>query len=281
VSIYYVDGRYLPADQAVLPVNDLGLLRGYGVFDFLRTYKRRPFLLKDHIARLARSAELIDLPLPCSESQIMDIAMETLGRNTGLAEANIRLVVTGGDSIDSITPGERTRLLVMVTELHPCPEQWYCDGAAVITTRGERYLPLAKSTNYLPAILALSRARRQGAVESIYVDHHGRLLEGTTSNFFAFIDGTLTTAGDAVLTGITRKVILQLAQEQFAVEIRDINQKEIHRMEEAFITASNKEVVPVVRMDEHIIGSGRPGERTRRIMQLFAEYTHRYGMNEV
>lgn len=277
MNIYYVDGNYLPEDRAVLSVNDLGLLRGYGVFDFLRTYNRRPFLLEDHVTRLAQSARLIGLSLPCRESDIIDITMETLNRNSGLAEANIRLVLTGGDSADSITPANRTRLLVMVTDLHPCPEKWYRDGVAVITTRHERYLPRAKSTSYLPAVLALSRARRQDAIESIYVDRGGRLLEGTTTNLFAFINGTLTTPGDAVLLGITRKVILQLADGQFAVQIRDIHQQEIDRMEEAFITASNKEVVPVVRMDGQVIGSGRPGKRTRLIMQLFAEYTRNYG----
>jgi branched-chain amino acid aminotransferase len=281
VNIYYVDGRYIPEDRAVLPVKDLGLLRGYGVFDFLRTYHRRPFLLEEHVARLAQSAAYMELPLPCDEKAIIDAALETLERNSGLAEANIRLVVTGGDSEDAITPSDHTRLLIMVTEAHPCPAQWYHDGAAVSTTRDERYLPRAKSTNYLPAILALSRARRQGAMESIYVDRNGRLLEGTTSNFFAFIDGTLITPGDAVLLGITRKVILQLAEGRFAIEIRDIRQEDIARMDEAFITASNKEVVPVVRMDEHTIGSGRPGDQTRRIMQWFAEYTHRYGKGEI
>lgn len=281
MNIYYIDGSYVPEDRAVLSVNDLGLLRGYGVFDFLRTYNRRPFLLEDHVARLSRSAGLIGLSLPCSENDIMDIAMETLERNRGLAEANIRLVLTGGDSVDSITPMDRSRLLVMVTGLHHCPEQWYRDGAAVITTQDERYLPQAKTTNYLPAVLALSQARRQGAMESIYVDRGGRLLEGTTTNFFAFVDGTLTTPGNAVLPGITRKVILELADGQFAVEIRDIQREEIHRLEEVFITASNKEVVPIVRMDEYTIGSGRPGERTRRIMQLFAEYTHHYGRDEL
>jgi branched-chain amino acid aminotransferase len=281
MTIFYIDGRFLPEDRSVLPVNDLGLLRGYGVFDFLRTYNRRPFLLKDHVDRLARSARLIGLPLPCGEREIMDITMETLERNSGLAEANIRLVVTGGDSMDAITPGDRSRLLVMVTDLHQCPKQWYREGAAVITTETERYLPGAKSTNYLPAILCLSRARRHEAIESIYVDREDRLLEGTTTNFFAFIEGTLTTPGDAVLQGITRKVILQLVEGRFEVEVRDIHRDEIHRMEEVFITASNKEVVPVVRMDDHTISDGRPGERTRRIMQLFAEFTHRYGKEEI
>jgi branched-chain amino acid aminotransferase len=281
MNVYYVDGSYLPENRAVLSVNDLGLLRGYGVFDFLRTYNGRPFHLRDHVARLIQSAKIIDLSLPCSENEMIDITMKTLERNKVPAEANIRLVVTGGDSADSITPDNRTRLLVMVTDLHHCPEQWYRDGAAVITTRGERYLPRAKSTNYLPAILALSRAHRQGAMESIYVDRDRHLLEGTTTNFFAFINGKLTTPGNSILLGITRQVILKLAAGEFEVEIRNIHRDEIPGMDEAFITASNKEVVPVVRIDERVISDGRPGERTRRLMRLFSEYTHRYGQEGI
>jgi branched-chain amino acid aminotransferase len=277
MHIYYVDGSYLPENRAVLSVNDLGLLRGYGVFDFLRTYNGRPFHLEDHVARLIQSAKIIDLSPPCSEKEMVDITMRTLERNSTLTEANIRLVVTGGDSSDSITPEDRTRLLIMVTSLHHCPEEWYRDGAAIITTQDARYLPRAKSTHYLPAIRALSRARRQGAMESLYVDREKHLLEGTTTNFFAFINGKLITPGDSILLGITRQVILQLAAGEYDIEIRDIHRDEIPDMDEAFITASNKEVVPVVRIDQHVIGGGRPGKRTRRLMQLFAEYTHRYG----
>jgi branched-chain amino acid aminotransferase len=281
VNIYYIDGSYLPENRAVLSVNDLGLLRGYGVFDFLRTYNGRPFHLADHVARLIQSAKIIDLSLPCGENEMIDITINTLERNKTLEEANIRLVVTGGDSADSITPDNHSRLLVMVTDLHHCPEQWYREGAAAITTRGERYLPRAKSTHYLPAIRALSQARRQGAIESIYVDHNRHLLEGTTTNFFAFINGKLTTPGNSILLGITRQVILKLAAREFEVEIRDIHRDEIPTMDEAFITASNKQVVPVVRIDTYGIGDGRPGERTRRLMRLFSEYTRRYGQKGI
>ncbi len=279
MNVFYVAGEFLPENEAVISVNDIGLLRGYGVFDFMRTYNRRPFCLEDHISRLANSARLIDLALPCSESEVSDITMKTLERNPDHAEANIRLVVTGGISPDAITPSNKTKLLVMVTGLHHCPAEWYQKGAAVITTNDERYIPDAKSTNYIPGILALSRARQQGAIESIYVDRYGHILEGTTTNFFAFIGDKLVTPGASILPGITRKVVLKLVQGEFDVEIRDIHRDEMRLLDEVFLTASNKEVVPVVRTDDRIIGDGKPGERTRRIMQLFADYTHRYREN--
>ena len=125
MNVFCVAGEFLPENEAVISVNDIGLLRGYGVFDFMRTYNRRPFHLEEHISRLANSARLIGLALPHSESEIFELTMKTLARNPDHAEANIRLVVTGGVSADAITPSEKTKLLVMVTDLHHCPAQWH------------------------------------------------------------------------------------------------------------------------------------------------------------
>ncbi len=276
MNIFYVDGDFVAEDQAVVPVTDMGLLRGYGVFDFMRTYGRRPFYLEDHVRRLENSARLIGLPVPRTRGEIMDITLETIARN-GLADANVRIVVTGGVSPDGITPGGSGALLVLVTPLHPCPLEWYRDGAGAVTAHDERYIPGAKTTNYIPAILAMRRARRLNAVESVYVDRYGRLLEGTTSNFFAVIDGRLTTPGVAILPGITRQVVLTLARDEYDVEIRDIHIDEMRLMDEIFLTASNKEIVPVVRIDGLAVGDGTPGPATRRIMALFAAHTRAYG----
>jgi branched-chain amino acid aminotransferase len=277
MNIFCIDGEFVPENQAVLSVNDIGLLRGYGIFDFMRTYNRRPFYLEEHVARLANSARLTGLAMPWSQGQIVEMALKTLERNPELSDANIRLVITGGISADSITPENKTSLLIMVTDLHRCPPEWYQDGVVIITTHDERYMPRAKSTNYLPGILALARARQQGAIESIYIDRYGRLLEGTTSNLFAFIGDKLVTPGTAILPGITRKVVLELAEKEFEIEIRDIFRDEVRLMDEVFLSSSNKEVVPVVRMDELIFSGGKPGQRTRRLMQRFADYTHQYG----
>jgi branched-chain amino acid aminotransferase len=138
-------------------------------------------------------------------------------------------------------------------------------------------MPGSKSINYIPAILALGRARQQGAIESIYIDRNGRLLEGTTTNLFAFIGDTLVTPALSILPGITRQVIISLAKDKFDLQIRDVHKNEMRLMDEVFLTASNKEVVPVVRMDDIRFGGGTPGERTRQVMQMFAEYTRKYG----
>lgn len=272
---YYVDGRYLPAEQAVVPADDLAVLRGYGVFDFLRTYGGKPFFLREHLRRLRRSARQILLDCPWSLETLEEIVMETLRRNH-LDEANIRIVLTGGSSPDSITPPAKPRLVVMVTPLWQAPEWWRRRGIKVITVPAARYLPTAKTINYIPAIMALRRAAEQDAVEAIYCDEDGRLQEGTTSNFFLFFGDTLATPGKNVLEGVTRGVVAEIAADRFPLEQRDIRKTDLLEASEAFLTSSNKEIVPIVRWDELTIGDGKPGERTQRMLQAFRQYTAQY-----
>lgn len=271
-NIFYIDGEYIEDRTATLPVSDLAVVRGYGVFDFLRTYSGKPFHLDQHLERLRRSAELIDLELPWTLDEIKAVVLETLSRNDH-AESNVRIVVTGGTSDDYITPTGKPRLMVMVTPARVLPQSWYTDGAKIITEPTERYLPGAKSLNYIPAIRALKRARAEDAIEAIYTDREGRVLEGTTTNLFAFFEGVLVTPGDGILPGITRGVVLEIAEGHYPIQLRDIQRDELLRADEVFITASNKQVVPIVRVDDAVIGDGRPGAHTRHMMELFAEYT--------
>ncbi len=267
--VYYVDGKFMPADKAVIPVDDLALLRGIGVFDLLRTYDGTPLFLDEHIARLLNSARKIKLNLPWSADKVRQIVLETLARNK-LAEANIRIVITGGSSPDFMTPQGNPRLIVLVTPLPQLPAWWYEKGVKVITMASVRHIPDAKSIDYLPAAMALSRAKANGAIEAIYVDDRDNVLEGATSNIFAFRGDTLVTPGKGILSGITRKVVLDLAKEFFQVQVRDLDRRELLEADEVFITGTNKGLVPVVKVDDKVIGTGRPGKRTGKLMQELA-----------
>lgn len=276
MGTYNIDGVFVPAEQAVLPVSDLAVLRGYGVFDFLRTYGGKPFYLDAHIRRLQNSARLVGLACPWSFQEICDRVSQTLARND-YQEANIRLLITGGDSDDSITPGEKPRLLIMVTPLKTFPHQWYVDGVKIITVDLTRYLPGAKSIDYIRAIACLQTARQTGAIESVYVDARGRVLEGTTSNIFAVIGSKLVTPAAGILPGVTRDVILDLVVPTFQPELHDLTREELYRAEEVFITSSNKEILPVRQVDDRVIGGGLPGAATRRIMELFRQHAEQGG----
>jgi branched-chain amino acid aminotransferase len=267
MNIYYVDGKFAPADQAMIPVDDLALIRGIGVFDLLRTYHGKPYFLKEHVNRLLESARRIDFEVPWDCDEICRVALETLSRNN-LDEANIRIIVTGGSSADFMSLGGKPRLLVLVTPLPKLPARWYREGIKVITRKIRRSNPGAKSINYLPAAMALRQAQAQGAVEVLYLDDLGNVLEGTTSNVFAFLQGRLVTPEHGIVSGITRKVVLQIAARYYPIERRVLQRQELLESQEVFITGTNKGLVPVVRVDDIVIGNGRPGPETRRMMNL-------------
>lgn len=266
MPIFYVDGKFVPAEQAVIPVDDLAVVRGIGVFDLFRTYNGKPLFIKEHVTRLIGSAQQINLELPWSHDQICQVALETLARND-LEEANVRIIVTGGSSTDFITPQGRPRLLVLVTPLAKLPDWWFKKGIKVVTLLTERRIPGAKSIDYIPAAMALKQAHAQGAVEAIYVDRNDRALEGTTCNLFAVIDGKLVTPEKGILAGITRSVVLTIAKDIAQIELKDLPRTQLLSAQEAFITGTSKGMVPVVQVDDSIIADGRPGPLTQRIMQ--------------
>lgn len=265
MQTYYVDGKFVPADQAAIPVDDLAILRGFGVFDLLRTYGGKPFFLHEHVDRLINSAAEVQLAIPWSREEIIHIVLQTLEKND-IPEANIRIVVTGGSSPDFITPQGRPRLLVLVSPIPTLPEWWYSRGVKIITMLSTRSIPGAKSIDYIPATLALKKAKAAQAVEAVYVDLDQRVLEGTTSNIFAFVGDRLVTPGKEILSGITRKVILELAEPLFKIDVRDLRTEELLKAREVFITGTNKGLVPVIQVNDTRIADGRPGSDTRKLM---------------
>jgi len=269
--VYYVNGQYVAADQAALGLNDLGIVRGYGVFDLLRTYDGKLFKLHEHVLRLERSAALIGLDLPWSTAEIAAIARATYMRNA-IANATIRIIVTGGAADDFMTPQQRPTLIVMVNPIGiPAPEQ-QSHGVKVITTRIERMMPTVKSLNYITAIMAMQAARRVGAVEAIYRTADDRITEGTRANFFILRDNRLITPQTDVLGGITRDVVLEIAGDDFEVVEAPLFYADLATCDEAFLTSSTKEILPVTQIDEITIGQGQPGPNTRKLIELFSAY---------
>jgi branched-chain amino acid aminotransferase len=278
MNTFWIDKQFVKEDKAFVSVNDLAILRGFGVFDFMRTYNRKPFYLKEHVDRFLNSAKYIGLEIPYTNEQICKIVNETMDKNPDLDEANVRIVFTGGESSNHVCPEGKGKLIVYTTPRDACPDWWYTRGAKVITVDVERYIPEAKSINYMNAVICNIKARKENAIEAIYVDREGRLLEGTTSNVFFFNKNKLITPKEGILSGITRSVILNnLAKSYFAVEVRDVYRSELLSFDEMFLSASNKEIVPIVTVDNLTIKDGKPGINTRKIIQLFREYTVAYG----
>jgi len=281
MDTYYIDGEFVDEENALIPAKDITVLRGYGVFDFLITYNKRPFFLKEHVSRLENSAKDIGLALRHTHQEICDIVVRTIEKNPHHTESNIRIVYSGGISPDGVTPQGNGILMVMVTPKLELPDWWYSDGAKIITIDIERFIPTSKSTNYLSAVLAQHKAHGTGAIEAIYRDRDNRLLEGTTTNIFCFKGSRLITPPDNILPGITRGVVMDLTKNHYEIEMRHIDMDELKEMDEVFISASNKEIVPIIQIDDLVMGNGKPGEKTCRVMELFKNFTHAYGQGEL
>jgi branched-chain amino acid aminotransferase len=271
-TMYYLNGQYLPKEEAKISILDLAILRGLSVFDYLRTYAGEPFHLQDHLERLQYSAEHVGLILPNTLSEIEEIVHHVKAKSH-LHEASIKILLTGGLSVDQFTP-QQSNLIVFAYSLSSYPAHYYTNGIKVITTTLNRSLPTSKTTQYIPGIVAMQRAKAHAPQEALYLNPQEEILEATTSNFFAFKQDTLyTCCSDEILIGITRDIVLKLAAPHFPIVLKSIHKSEIADIDEAFITASNKEVMPVVQIDSTPVGDGRVGPRTKKIMGLFRAYT--------
>lgn len=261
--------------QMKISAFDLSILRGFGVFDFLRTYNRKPFLGVEHVDRLIRSCDLVNLKLPYSKERILEIIDEGIKRSP-YNDLYIKLILTGGESLDGITPQPGKQIFyVTFQKAKTYPDHMFTEGTSLMTYAFQRYIPEAKSLNYFAAVVSLGKASQDlKATEVLYVDPaNGNLLEGTTVNFWAVMNGKIYTASDNVLYGITRGFVLNLCkQEGLQVVTNSIPCHWIPKLDEAFITSTTKEVMPITTIDGKPVGDGKVGPLTKKVMNAFTKH---------
>ncbi len=275
ITHQYLNGGWTDSKDLKISAYDLSVTRGFGVFDFLRTYKNKPFMLNDHIDRFFNSLKILGMKSIRTRKEITDIVYEGIRRNK-FNETNIKIIQTGGMSDDGVIPNGKHVFIAMFSPAIIYPNAYYEKGIKLITAPMGRIYPGAKSLNYMAGVIALQQAKKINAVEALYVDKT-YIYECVTSNFFAVINSQLVTTKHAILRGITRKVIFTIAKElKISVIERDLLVTELAKLDEAFITASNKEVMPVVKIDNTYIGNGKPGIMTRTIMASFKAYVQDY-----
>ena len=261
----YLDGAIIPVQQAAISPWDIGLLRGYGVFDLLRTVGGKPFLLAEHLKRLRASAAHLGLGVPISDSEIAKVITELLARN-GHAEATVRLVLTGGVSPDGMTFDVTTPTFCILThELHLLPESVYEAGASLLTEEHRREVPLAKTTNYLTMLRHRDDVAAQGALDLLY--HDGEYIaEAASASFYVVRDGIIRAPHSDVLWGTVGSLVLELAAEHNEVVLGAVTLDEAFTADEAFLTSTTRGVLPVVQLDDRVIGDGTVGPVTRELM---------------
>lgn len=255
---------------------DLGLLRGFGVYEGITTFNGEPFHFSDHWKRFENSARALRLILPVTEQEALVAARMVVAKNSPGRRATIRMILTGGDADGGIEHiAGRETFFITAEPAVPLPEAFYAKGAFMHTYDHQRFLPAYKTTNYITAVLLQQKRKETGAVEILYI-LNGMVLECTGSNVFIVQKGSVITPKENILHGITRKVVLELACDTYPIEERAIPLEELFDADEVFIASSFKDIVPIVSVDTRTIGSGAPGSITRDLMKRFARCIKTY-----
>ncbi|RLI40374.1 branched-chain amino acid aminotransferase [Candidatus Bathyarchaeota archaeon] len=276
--LIYINGEYYPKSQAKISVYDHGLLYGDGVFEGIRAYNGIVFKLKEHIDRLYRSANVIMLDIPLTKEEMINAVLETLRKNN-LRDAYIRLVVTRGIGDLGLDPRKCPKPTVIiitdVIKLHSIEAKK--KGIKAIITWVKRDPVDAtshevKSLNYLNSILGKIEANIAGFDEAICLDKNGHISEGVAENIFIVKNEKVITppTSTGALVGITRNVVMKIASNLgYTVVEANITPTDLFTADEAFFTGTAAEIVPIVEVNRRIIGDGKPGPITQRLMQEF------------
>jgi D-alanine transaminase/branched-chain amino acid aminotransferase len=272
----FINGEILPHDKALIPVYDLGLLRGFGVFDFFRVLDGVPVFAEDHIQRLQHSLRVIGLDTGIPSSQWMDWFMQMIRVNEA-DRAGFRVVVTGGFSEDGYTIPEQKNIYLMLHYLPENDPKQYEEGVSLLTSSYQRDIPSAKTTIYIQSMHLQPQIKKAGAFEVLY-HWKGEITECSRCNIF-FIDheGTIHTPKNEMLKGITRKQVLELAAtNNIRLIEREIYLNEIPDMAGSFLTATTKGVLPVVKIDDQLISGGAVHPLAKKMQSLYQKRVEEY-----
>ncbi len=282
----YISGKLYDKDDAKVSVYDHGLLYGDGVFEGIRSYGGRVFRLDQHLDRLYESARAIRLEIPMTKEAMAAAVIDTLKVN-GITDGYIRLVITRGAGYLGLDPRKTSnpQVIIITDRIELYSPELYEKGLAIVTastvrTNANALSPRIKSLNYLNNILAKIEGVDAGAPEALMLNSKGEVAECTGDNIFIVRQGTvLTPPNDAgILEGITRGAVMELAaQAGHAVREAVLTRHDVYTADECFLTGTAAEVVPVVKCDGRVIGTGHPGPITRDLRTRFMELTRRGG----
>ena len=274
----WINGKLFDKADAKVSVYDHGLLYGDGIFEGIRLYSGRVFRLREHIDRLYDSARHIHLEIPRTREQMTEAVLATVKANAK-QDGYIRLVVTRGAGGLGLDPARTSdpQIIIIVDDISLYPVEYYEKGLEIVTAATIRNHPNAlnpriKSLNYLNNILAKIEAVRAGCQEAIMLNHLGEVAECTGDNIFLVKKGILRTPpiNAGILEGVTRNAVLELARAaNIPVQEIGLTRHDVYAADECFLTGTAAEVVPVVKCDDRVIGSGKPGPITRQLRERF------------
>jgi D-alanine transaminase/branched-chain amino acid aminotransferase len=257
-----INGEIISAEQATINVKDLGLQRGYGIFDYFKTINGAPVFLDHHLDRFYRSAERMKLKPPFGREELKDRIAALLNKNN-IKSSGVKLTLTGGDSEDGFTPGTPTLIMMQSPLVLPAGIQ---KGIRIITYEYQRQMPAVKTTDYLMAVWLQSVIRENNAQDVMYF-HNNIIAECPRANIFIVTkDNRILTPAENILHGIIRGRLLSTG-ERYHISEATITLDDLYNASEVFITSTTKNVLPVLQVDKMVINNGEPGPVTRKLSQ--------------
>jgi len=262
----------MPLEDAKVGIEDIGLLRGYGIYDGLAAFNGRPFRFADHWQRFTDGAHALGLNIPITEDSCEKKIVEIIKKSDIKERATIRMILTGGKTINGIEYDfENPTFYILTEKWESLPPDYYQNGAKLVTYTHKRELAEYKTTNYIRATVLQNFRKEEKAVEILYT-FDGEVLECATSNFFIVKNKNLITPSENILKGITRKVIMELCDGKYKIEERPVAEEELKTADEVFITSSFKDIVPIVKIDDFEVGGGEVGPVTKDLIAKFKAY---------
>ncbi|WP_026464392.1 aminotransferase class IV [Adhaeribacter aquaticus] len=256
----FLNGTILPLNQAYLHVSDLTIQRGYGIFDYFKVQDNIPLFLDDYLVRFFRSAELMQLPVPYTQEELKQIIQELLQKNN-LPVSGVKMILTGGYSANGYDLANPNLIITQHPLSLPGSEQLK-QGIRIITHEYVREIPEAKTINYTVGIRLQQKLKEQEADEVLY-HQNGIVTEFPRCNFFIVTaDNTIVTPITNVLYGITRKKVLEVAGQKYKTVEGEVPLSAVLEAKEAFLTSTTKRILPIVQVNNQIIGEGKPGSIT-------------------
>ncbi len=278
--LIYLNGSFVPEEEAKISVFDHGFLYGDGVFEGIRAYHGKVFRLGEHIDRLYDSAKAINLEIPLTKDEMIEVVCETCRRNN-LTDAYIRLVVSRGAGDLGLDPRKcpRPTIVNIASSITLYPEELYQTGLTVITVPTRRNIPEGvnpriKSLNYLNNIMAKIEANIAGVPEAVMLNQEGFVAECTGDNIFIVKNGVLKTPPPyaGILEGVTRNAVIELAQKR-GIPVAEVMlpRYDLFTADECFLTGTAAELIPVTKVDDRVIGNGKPGPIFLQLLEDFHE----------
>ncbi len=279
-EIVYINGKFFNPEEATISVFDRGFLYGDSIYEVTLTYDKKPSFLDEHLDRLEHSANSLMMSLQYTREELKNIINDCI-KAVDSPRQYIRLIITRGQGAIGLDPNlaDQQNLIILCKDLPEYPVSWYDDGVHLVVADVRRNPkkaidPTIKSGNYLNNVMAMAQAQQKGAYDAIMLNFHGQVTEATTSNIWMIKNKVVKTPpiASGLLGGITRKALLEiLAEQNYSFEEVNFTVAELKSADEIFLSSSTKELVPVTKVDDTAIGSGKPGEITKQLHQYYLE----------